>query len=225
MATNKVNNKIAALLQKSEWAQARALLERERDKEPDNHWVLTQLGVTYYEQGRYDDALELFAESLPIVPDCPLTLWNIAGTLDALGRHAEAVPVYVWLLQSNKSPAEDPCWESKEWTETLKTDCLYRLGVCSQMLGKTQQAQQCFHQYANLLLSGIHGSYPIEDVMRQLQGLHRNGKHGGAESELRKAVASTLEVSGIEPRQGRATAPPKINTAKVLSGRPVASKR
>ena len=55
MATNKVNNKIAALLQKGEWAQARALLERERDKEPDNHWVLTQLGVTYYEQGRYDD--------------------------------------------------------------------------------------------------------------------------------------------------------------------------
>src|SRR4051812_15417685 len=109
MAGERFSSAIDDLFRKGEWAKARRRLERERVKDPDNHWLLTQLGVTYYEQGQYADALPLFLASLKIVPDCPLTLWNLAGTLDALGKPADAVRIYTWLLDADVSPADDPC--------------------------------------------------------------------------------------------------------------------
>src|SRR5581483_5579402 len=121
-------------------AEARKLLAGELAKEPDHHWLLTQIGVTLYEQRRYAEALRRFVAALEIVADCPLTLWNLAGTLDAMGKPAAAIPIYSWLLESDRSPADDACWESREWTDALKTDCVYRLGVCLQHLGKKDAA-------------------------------------------------------------------------------------
>src|SRR5262245_15253150 len=158
MARDKLNGAIDDLFKRGRWNEARRLLERERSRNPESHWILTQLGVTFYEQQRYDEALVLFAASLEIVPDCPLTLWNLAGTLDALGKPARAVSIYTWLLRSNKSPKDDPCWESEQWTAALKADCAYRLGVSFEHLGKKQKARNWYLQYLNLLSAGLEGS-------------------------------------------------------------------
>jgi tetratricopeptide (TPR) repeat protein len=211
MAGNKTSEKIDDLFRRGAWEKARKALEKERQKDPENHWVLTQLGVTFYEQQRYEEALQLFLASREIVPDCPLTLWNLAGTLDALGKPAEAIPIYVWLLENDKSPEDDPCWESKKWAQSLKADCVYRLGVCFQHLGDKRKAEECYRRYLDLLLSGIDGLYSSEEVTRQIRALHRNGKHNGAEGALRKAVDATLQASGIEPRKRRQSVPPPIN--------------
>src|SRR5262249_34422721 len=151
--------------------------------------ILTQLGVTFYEEHRYDEALNLFLESLRIVPDCPLTLWNLAGTLDALGQPAQGLRIYTWLLRSKKTPEDDPCWESQEWSDALKTDCVYRLGVCFKHLGQKKKAEGCFHQYLNLISTGIEGTYSIEDVRREIQGLHGTRSRMAVQGEFRKAVA------------------------------------
>jgi len=187
--------------------------------------VLTQLGVIFYEQRRYQEALELFLTSRRIVSDCPLTLWNLAGALDALGKSAQAVRIYTWLLDSKKSPEEDPCWESKEWTDALKTDCVYRLGLCFQHMGKKHKAEQCYRQYLDLLLVGIEGSYSAEDVMRKIRGLHDAGRNGGADRELRKAVHATLQASGIEARRGRRNAPPVIRIGEPLPSQRTANRK
>ena len=147
MPRDKLNGTIDGLVQRGRWAQARKLLERELERDPENHWLLTQLGVTFYEEQRYDEALVLFAAALEIVPDCPLTLWNIAGSLDALGKSARAVPIYTWILRSGKTPDDDPCWESKAWTDSLKADAVYRLGACFEHMGKKHKAEQCYMQY------------------------------------------------------------------------------
>ncbi len=197
MARQKPGGKIEALFRREEWAKARALLERERAHDPANHWLLTQLGVTFYEQRQYDDALRMFLASRKIVADCPLTLWNLAGTLDALGLHARALRIYTRLLQSNQSSDDDPCWESKEWTDALKADCVYRLGVSFQHLGKKHKAEHCYREYLSLLSMEIGGSYSMADVQRRMRELHGTEKNGGVDRELRKAIASTLQVSGI----------------------------
>ena len=205
MTENKRNDRIKDLLRREKGLEARQLLERERETDPKNHWLITQLGVTFYEQGEYENALQFFLASLEIVADCPLTLWNLAGTFDALGKYASAMSIYTWLLQTNKSPEDDPCWESRApRTQALKTDCVYRIGVCFQHLGKKQKAENCYHQYLNILSIGIEASYSIDDVKRQLQGLHSTSKQGGAETEFRKAVKATLQISGIEPQKGSA---------------------
>ncbi len=219
MAGKKLNDAVNDLFEREKWDEARRLLERERKKDPESHWVLTQLGVTYYEQRRYEEALELFLASREIVPDCPLTLWNLAGALDALGKSAGAVRIFTWLLESKKSPEDDPCWESKEWADALKADCVYRLGACFEHLGKKRKAEQCYRQYLDLLLAGIEGLYSAEDVTRRIRGLHHAAMNGGAERELRKAVHATLQASGIKSNKGRRTAPPEIKTGGPRPGR------
>src|SRR5437867_3450047 len=100
MARRNFSDKIDDLFQRGQWEAARKQLEAERQKDPANHWLLTQLGVTFYEQERYEKALELFQASRELMANCPLTLWNLAGTLDALGKHSAAARIYTWLLEA-----------------------------------------------------------------------------------------------------------------------------
>jgi tetratricopeptide (TPR) repeat protein len=187
MAT--LTEKINCLFAKEEWGKARRLLQAELVKAPTDHWIVTQLGVTFYEQKRYEESLQLFRRSTQIVPDCPLTLWNLAGTFDATGDHANAIEIYTWLVNCTTSPDEDPCWESEEWADALKTNSVYRLGVCFQNSGNSTAAEFCYRQYIDLLLIGVEGSYSIEDARRHIQSLHGADNGRGAEVELKKLKA------------------------------------
>ncbi len=224
MAKNGLSEKINNLFHREQWEEARGILEREREKAPDSHWVLTQLGVTFYEQRLYSEALDLFLASQKIVPDCPLTLWNLAGALDSLGKHASAMRVYTWLLLNKKSPDDDPCWENKEWADALKADCVYRVGVCFQHMGKKRKAEHCYRQYLDLLSIGIEGLYSIDDVKRQMRDLHGDRKRGAVESEVRKAVSATLQASGITLRKGRQNRLPQLDVRELVRGHVAASR-
>ena len=189
------------LLQREEWDDARKLVERELKRQPNDHWLLTQLGVTYYEQGRYREALSPLLDSLAIVPDCPLTLWNVAGTLDALGKPEVAVPIYAWLLGSKKSADDDPCWESDEWSDSLKTDSVYRIGTCLQRMERWESAEHCFREYINLILAGVDGAYQLQDAARRIRECRDKGAARLADG-VRDAINSTLEDSGVRSAQG-----------------------
>ena len=76
MPTKNFSDDINRLFRQDDWEEARRLLENARENDPMNHWLLTQLGVTFYEQKKYMDALRLFLASQKIVEECPLTLWN-----------------------------------------------------------------------------------------------------------------------------------------------------
>lgn len=195
MSSQELNDKIAHLFEVGDWSGARCVLEEQRQKDPSNHWVLTQLGVALYEQRRYREALRWFRKSLRIVDDCPLTLWNIAGALDALGKHTAAIRIYTRLLKSGVSYRDDPCWESQEWTESLKADCVYRLAGCFEQLGKKTKSEQCYRQYLNLLLAGVNGLYPAQDVVERIRKLHGRRNGNGAVLKRRKALRATLQIA------------------------------
>ena len=97
-ATANMGDRIDRLIQAERWQEAGALIEKALKKEPNSHWLLTQLGETYYEEQQYKKALKVLLQSRHIVPDCPLTLWHLAGTLDALGFSSEALQLYTWLI-------------------------------------------------------------------------------------------------------------------------------
>ena len=98
--------------------------------------MLTQLGVTFYEQHKYEDALSSFSHRETSWTIAPSRFGTTLAHWTRLENTLEAIEIFTWLLQSNKSPDDDPCWESKEWTDGLKTDCVYRLGVCFKHLGQ-----------------------------------------------------------------------------------------
>jgi hypothetical protein len=210
-----LSNQINDLFDKCEWEKARRLLERERERDPRSHWVLTQLGVTYYEQREYDEAGRIFLKSLKIVPDCPLTLWNLAGTLDALGKPSDALRIYTWLLRTNKTPDDDPCWESKEWTDALKTDSVYRIGVCFQHLNDKKKAEDYFRQYLNLMLVGGDGTYSIDDVTRRIRDLNETSGQVSIAGAMQRAKTSALKDIGGHQR---GNSPPVFDERDLLLG-------
>jgi tetratricopeptide (TPR) repeat protein len=201
MAVETIGASLAALFQSANWTDARKLLEAELVKEPDNHWLLTQLGVTYHEENRYQEALELFEAARRLMPACPLVLWNLAGALDAMGKRDRAIKAYMRLLGSDTAPEVDSCWESAEWSAALKADCVYRLGVCLRDQGKKDKAEQCFRQYLSVLLSGIAGSYSFQDVSREIRGLHEANANGAATS-LQKAIRVALQTAEAKSKNG-----------------------
>jgi hypothetical protein len=225
MANKSINARINELFRTCRWDDARRLLEIERDKDPSNHWVVTQLGVTYYEQKCYKEAYRLFRASYDILDTCPLTLWNLAGALDALGKYDVAIRFYTWLLQSDKTPKDDPCWESALWTASLKADCLYRLGVCYQHLGRNDPAECCFREYLNLMARGIDGMYPADDVMKRLRSLQGLRGHRATGSKARGMVETALQTLGVKRGKGAQNSPPKLNDQELLVGRRVAHKK
>lgn len=207
---------LETLLQQGAWEEARKQIEQELKRRPDDHWLLTQLGVTYYEQGRYRESLDPLLKSLKIVPDCPLTLWNVAGALDALGKPKPAISIYTWLLRSTKSAADDPCWESEAWADSLKTDCVYRVGISFQHLGRRDSAEHCFRQYINLILAGMNGTYAIEEAADHIRELHGNGQQRLGK-DLREAIKSTLQDPGVQSIQGGRHKLPKLSLPELLA--------
>ncbi|HQU45231.1 MAG TPA: tetratricopeptide repeat protein [Pirellulales bacterium] len=190
---NNFSDRLWTLFKDEQWEKARKLLEKELAEDPDNHWLITQLGVTYYEQRRYHEALDLFLASRELINDCPLTLWHLAGTFDALGRPSEAIKIYTSLLETKVTPSADPCWESEPWSDNLKTDCVYRLGLCFQEQGKKKRAEHCYRQYLNLISMGTEGMYSSDEVMQKLRSVISGQSNGSARSKrLHKAVESVL---------------------------------
>jgi tetratricopeptide (TPR) repeat protein len=187
---------IEDLIQQCEWEAARRKIEHALTLDRNNHWLLTQLGVTYYEQEQYEKSLEYFLRSLAIVPECPLTLWNLAGVRAALGAPKDALRIYAWLLSSNKSAQDDPCWESKDWTDSLKADCVYRAGVCFQQVKQWKLAGLCLRHYINVLLSGIDGTYSVEDAVKRIRELPRTHSPMPLK-KLREAVKSVFEGNQV----------------------------
>ena len=49
MSKNK--NHIETLIEQEKWTDARQAIQEELKAAPDNHWLLTRLSTTYYEQG------------------------------------------------------------------------------------------------------------------------------------------------------------------------------
>jgi tetratricopeptide (TPR) repeat protein len=207
MAGAIVGEQINDLIESEQWEKARARIEKALRREPDSHWLLTRLGETYYEERQYKRALALFLKSLAIVADCPLTLWHVAGTLDALGSPAAALRIYTWLVKSKKTASDDPCWESPEWTDALKTDCVFRIGVCFEHLIRKDKAADCFRRYIDLLMAGAAGSYSFDEAMRRLRELGR-GNGEAVRDKLRKVADWLRRTSG---ERGTRTKPPKLD--------------
>ncbi len=161
---------IEALIEQQKWVDARRAIQEELKKDPENHWRLTRLSTTYYEQGDYETALPWVEKARALAPDCPLVLWDYAGTLDMLGREREAIDVYRSLLQRGaKAIAEDECGEGSEWATGLLTDCVYRAGQCFEDLKDRRRAADLYRQYLNLVDMGAPTIYPREEAVARLR--------------------------------------------------------
>lgn len=137
-------------------------------REPDNHWLLTRLGLTYYEQKQYKRALHYEAKALQIEPYCPLVIWDYAGTLDMLGRKKEALSIYRWLASwGEERLAYGPCGEGIQAARSLIADCFYRIGAILEEQGQRKRAIAAYQEHLSRRTRGTRSIYALSQVRRR----------------------------------------------------------
>src|SRR5271163_3121791 len=92
---------IEKAIRRDDWKGARRLIRTSLRQQPDSHWLITRLGLTYYEERDYKQAFKIGQRAYRLAPKCPLVLWDLAGTLDMLGRHREAIAIFRRLVRRN----------------------------------------------------------------------------------------------------------------------------
>jgi tetratricopeptide (TPR) repeat protein len=155
---------------RSDWKEARQLVRAALRAEPDSHWLLARLSLTYYEEFDYERALIIVKRAYDIAPGCPLVLWELAGTLDMLGREREAISIYRRLIgRGVESVAFGKCGEGLSRARGLIADCWYRLAHCERNLGHGTQAIQCYQRHIASRGPGCHSIYLLRNVRKELQ--------------------------------------------------------
>ncbi len=156
---------IDQLIRADDWNGARRLILRELKSTPDNHWLLTRLSLTYYEQKNYRTALKYSEEAFALAPNCHLVLWDLAGALDALGELDKAIGIYLALIRRGpKRIANGPCGEGLGRARGLVADCYYRLALCYDKKGLRSMAQDAFEKHLDCRGPGCYSIYKLKEL-------------------------------------------------------------
>ena len=163
--SSQMSAEIESAIDAEDWDGARSLIEVALESEPYNHWLITRLGLTYYEQYDYQLSFKYARAALKIAPTCPLARWDCAGALDMLKRHGEAIPHYKQMIDAGDAAiANDTCGEGLDWARSLIADCHFRLGDCHRKSGHFDAAVGQYERYLELRQQGWGSIYDQSDA-------------------------------------------------------------
>ena len=185
---------IEDLIQKERWTDTRVAIRSALKKKPQSHWLLTRMSMTYHEQRRYKEALKWAERAFDIAPDCPLVLWDYAGTLQALGRHTEALDLYGRIVTRDISDlATGECGEGRAWAKGLVADSHYRASISLRAIGNRKASLSALKQCLDLRGPGCRSIYPLDSVAAKAERIQmRSAKvHGAPSPESRARTAKS----------------------------------
>ena len=156
---------IESLIRSERWKEARLQIRQELKDAPASHWLWTRLSLTFYEQRRYREALVAAQRALELAPRCPLGCWDLAGALQMLGRHSEALAIYRRLSAIPlRRLAEDACGEGRAWARGLVVDSHFRMMVSYEQLGKRRAALNSLVKHLDGRGPGCRSIYPLSEA-------------------------------------------------------------
>lgn len=163
--------RIEALIAREKWPEARRLIQGLLKDRPDDHFMLSRLALTHYEQRAYRKAIGLERRALLLAPQCPLALWGLAGTHHMLGHLDEASRIYRRLIRRGAQRiARGRCGEGIRDARRLIADCWFRLGQVRELEGNPAGAKAAYRKH--LSARNPCGSiYSAADVRRRLKAL------------------------------------------------------
>ena len=162
---NGFNDAVNRAIAQENWSCLRQLVRDELAKNGDghiDHWLLDRLAISYYEQRDYKKAYKILKEAEKLAPQCPLVLWDLAGTLDMLGEKPAAIGIWRRLIHRGyQSVAADECGEGVRWAKSLLNDCRYCLAMSLWDIGEIRQAYRELQQHLKHRSPGLPSIYPI----------------------------------------------------------------
>ena len=176
---------IEKAIARDEWVRARRLIRLALSCEPDSHWLLSRLALTYYEQRQYRRALNYEIKALQIEPYCPMAIWGYAGTLDMLERDKEALEIYRWLISWGEDElAYGQCGEGIQRARSLIADCFYRIASIHERIGLHERALRFYNEHLSRRTRGTRSIYPLKSVKANVKALEERIK--SSNSSIRK---------------------------------------
>jgi tetratricopeptide (TPR) repeat protein len=164
---------IEKAIQADDWTGARRLILAWLKNDPKDHWLMSRLALTFYEQRKYEKALHWGAMALQEAPYCPLAIWGYAGSLDMLGRTRESLVLYRWLLSWDEEDlAHGECGEGVRWARSLVTDCHFRI---ARIWEERRQWRRALSEYEKYLIRRAKGSksiYSLREVRSRCDQLN-----------------------------------------------------
>jgi len=180
MLTQKERRSAEAIEQaiaRDEWLRARRLIRAALSRKADDHFLLSRLALTYYEQRQYRRALNYEIKALQIKPYCPLAIWGYAGTLAMLERDKEALQIYRWLISWGEDElAYGPCGEGIQRARSLIADCFYRIACVHEALGLHKRALLFYKEHLSRRTRGTRSIYPLKAVKANMKALQERAK-------------------------------------------------
>ena len=162
-------SKIERLISAEDWPAARRAVRAKLRSSPNDHWLLTRLGLTYYEERRYKQALKYSLCALAEVPSCPLALWDYAGSLEMLDQPEAALKVHLLLVgRGIQQIAFGDCGEGLAWARGLIADCHYRMAHCYTALQRPKMAIKSLKSHIGLRGPGCRSIYSLVTVREEL---------------------------------------------------------
>jgi tetratricopeptide (TPR) repeat protein len=167
-AAKAIENAVAG----NNWQRARLLIRKALKQKPSDHWLLTRLALTYYEQRQYRRALAYDVRALQIAPYCPLAVWGYAGSLDMLEQRKEALQIYRWLISWGEDYlAHGPCGEGIQRARSLIADCFYRIASIQERSGQRKRAIAAYKEHLARRKAGTRSIYSLKNVRNALKKL------------------------------------------------------
>jgi tetratricopeptide (TPR) repeat protein len=162
---------------RDEWLRARRLIRAALSRKADDHWLLSRLALTYYEQRQYRRALNYELKALQIEPYCPLAIWGYAGTLDMLERRKEALELFRWLMSWGEDElAYGPSGEGIQRARSLIADCFCRIARIQEQMGQCKRALQSYNEHLSRRTRGTRSIYPLKAVKANMKALQERAK-------------------------------------------------
>lgn len=163
---------IEKYIEEENWKKARIEILKKLKNNKDDHWLITRLAITYYEEKKYKKAFQLSDRAIKLAPYCPLVLWDYASTLEMVGDTKEAIKIYHKIIRKGiEGIAYGKCGEGLNWAKALYTDCYYSLATCYLTLENKRKAKQYFEKHFNTRGKGIPSIYNIYEVKRAYKKL------------------------------------------------------
>jgi tetratricopeptide (TPR) repeat protein len=160
---------IEALIARKQWAKARDSIHEALEEAPTDHWLWLTLSLTYYEENKYEKALQCSQRAVELQPSCPLALWHLAGALFMNDREDAALVIWTLLRTMDlEAIAYDECGEGMDWALQLVNDVHYRIARYYQWKEEHELARHSFAKYLHNREHGVGSIYNKEQVEEYL---------------------------------------------------------
>ena len=154
---------IETAISREKWKEAGRLVRAELKEKPDRHWLLTRLGLTYYEEPAYRTSLSYSPKK-----SFPNLCWRPSNARET----PHGAPVYGRLLSRGiEKIACGDCGEGRRWACGLIADCRYRRAQSFKTLKRPKEAVSSYRKHLKMRGPGCMSIYPIRIVRKKLSEL------------------------------------------------------